>query len=279
MTKSQVSAPRPAKSPYRIAVASMSSPGNAVETYGPIVSYLTKKLKRPTQLVLAHSYAELNEKVRLREALAAFVCSGGYVEGHSRFGMELVAVPQYNGRPTYYCYIISSARSAAKGLADFRGKRFAFTDRDSNTGCGIPTYQILKMGLSPESYFQEVIYTRNHDKSIAAVRTGVVDGAAVDNILYELAIRRDPLLKVQTKIVARYGPCAAPPVVVNPNADDEFKTSLKRILLNMHRDPEGRKILRDMMTDRFVPGADSAYDSIRVMRKEIEAWRNRPGAR
>ncbi|MDO8682676.1 MAG: phosphate/phosphite/phosphonate ABC transporter substrate-binding protein [Armatimonadota bacterium] len=263
------------EAPYRIAIAGMSSPSHATETYGPIMDYFTKKLGHPTRILLAHSYADLNKMVGSGEAIGAFVCSGGYVDGRAQFGMELVAAPTFHGEATYYCHIIVPEGSEANKLRDLQGKRFAFTDRDSNTGCQMPAYQVLKMGYRPESFFAKLIYTRNHDLAIAAVRDGIVDGAAVDNLIYEVAGRRDPRLTRETKVIASYGPCASPPVVVHPSAPKEFKDSFKKVLLTMHLDPDGRRLLKSIAADRFVEIQDSAYDSIRVMRRETKAWTNR----
>jgi len=259
----------------------MSAPRESVESYSPIIAYLSKRLDRPAQLVLAHSYAELNQMIGSGEAIAAFVCSGGYVDGHSRFGLELIAAPEVDGRTVYYCCVLVPAGSKARELRDLRGKRFAFTDRDSNTRCQVPSYQILRLGERPESFFGNLIYTRSHDRAITAVREGVVDGAAVDSLIYEQAARRDPDVKREAKVIARYGPYASPPVIVSPHAPEQFKISLKYALLNMHKDAEGRKLLDSMAIDRFVVAQDSGYDSIRAMRREMKAWANqtRPPAR
>ena len=48
----------------------------------------------------------------------------------------------------------------------------------------------------------------------------------------------------------------------------ELKKRLKEILLSASTDPEGNDILKGMMIDRFVPGDDANYDSIRM----INTW-------
>ncbi|OFX13407.1 MAG: hypothetical protein A2Z18_01400 [Armatimonadetes bacterium RBG_16_58_9] len=204
------------------------------------------------------------------DAIAGFVCSRGYVDGHAALGLELVAAQALHGRPIYFCYISVPAKSEATGLKDLRGLRFAFTERGSNTGCLVPTYQIRKLGERPESFFSRLIYTTSHDRSIVAVRDRVVDGAAVDSLIYEQAVRNAPDLKTQTKVAARYGPYGSPPMVVNPHAPAGFKEALKHTLLNMHTDNEGRRILDSLMADRFVTVEDSAYESIREMIKEVK---------
>jgi phosphonate transport system substrate-binding protein len=113
------------------------------------------------------------------------------------------------------------------------------------------------------------MYTGSHDRSIVAVRDRIVDGAAVDSLIYEQAVRNAPDLKTQTRVVARYGPYGSPPMVVNPHAPADFKAALRRALLNMHTDNEGQRILHSLMADRFVTVEDSAYENIREMIREV----------
>lgn len=270
LVRSHTSDARLVQAPYRIAVANICSPRETARTYGPVVAYLSKKLKHPAQLVLARSYAELNQMVGSGDAIAAFVCSRGYVDGHKDFGLELVAAPAFRGQPVYYCYVIVSADSKAAGLRDLRGLRFAFTERGSNTGCLVPGYQIRKLGGRPESFFSKLIYTGSHDRSIVAVRDKMVDGAAVDSLIYEQAVRDEPDLRSRMRILARYGPYGSPPVVVNPHAPEGFKAAMKGILLNMHKDREARELLDSLMANRFVAIDDSAYESVRAMIREVE---------
>ncbi len=71
------------------------------------------------------------------------------------------------------------------------------------------------------------------------------------------------------KIVHKSPPYGIPPVVVHPALDQEVKARLRSILLNLHTDEAGRKILNNLMIDRFVLYNDSAYDTIRNMAHEL----------
>jgi phosphonate transport system substrate-binding protein len=59
--------------------------------------------------------------------------------------------------------------------------------------------------------------------------------------------------------------------VVHPAIDPAVKEKLRTILLTAHTKPEGRQILEKMMTERYVPIEDKAYDSVRNMKKRLAA--------
>jgi len=253
------------KLPLRVAVAAVISPRWTTQSHSDLVAYLGKRTGRSAQLVQRGTYAEVNELVRGGGVDLALVCTGAYVKGQRDFGMELLVVPQVAGETVYYSYIIIPADSEAESLANLRGKVFAFTDPMSNTGRLYPVYMLWQMGETPESFFRKTIFTYSHDNSIKAVAERLVDGAAVDSLVYDFIIAQEPRYAEQTRIIHRSPPYGIPPVVVHPDLNPQLKAQLREILLTMHQDPEGREVLQELMIDRFVPISDRAYDSVREM--------------
>lgn len=255
---------------FRIAVGGMITPKEGFAYYRRFLDYIGNKLNRHVEFVDREGYAEINKLIRQRNVDAAFVCGGPYVDGHDEFGMELLVAPMAYGGTVYYSYIIVPADSPDASLRDLRGKAFAFTDPLSNTGKLVPTYLLAVMGEKPETFFKKFVYTQSHDKSIQAVAQRIVDGAAVDSLIWEYAHRTDPKYTSRTKVIQKSPPYGIPPVVVRPGLDGETKQRLRGIFLNAHRDQEGREILSGMMIEKFVLIDDKAYDSIRDMKKWIK---------
>ena len=256
-----------------IGVAAMLSPENALPVYREIVGYLGEKMNKKTKMIFTKDYATMNEYVKSKKVVVAFVCSGPYVQAHDLWGMELVAAPSMYGETTYYSYIIVNKGSSYSSLEDLKGKKFAFTDPSSNTGKLVPTYELSKNGTTPEEFFSEYIFTGSHDKSVEAVADNLVDGAAVDNLVWEYMNHSDFSPTSKTRVIAKLGPFCIPPIVVNPSCNDTIKKNIKKILLNMHNDPDGKVILRKLYMDKFVDVQDDCYQSIR----EMEEWINASG--
>lgn len=55
-------------------------------------------------------------------------CTGPFISGLEQGTMELLAVPQVEGKVTYQGVFITAANSRIKTLDDLRGRFFAFTD-------------------------------------------------------------------------------------------------------------------------------------------------------
>ncbi len=250
----------------RIAVGGMITPKEGLAYYRHFLDYVEEKLGTKVDFVDREDYAEINDMIKKGALDAAFVCSGPYVDGHRDFGMELLAAPQAYGETVYYSYIIVARNRSIERFEDLRGRSFAFTDPLSNTGKLVPTYILAQMHETPDTFFSTYIYTNAHDKSIKAVAQGVIDGAAVDSLIWEYANRTNPEFTSKTKIIRKSAPYAIPPLVVSRTLDRKTKESLRSIFLNAHLDPKGKEILQKMMIDRFVPIDDSAYDSIRDMK-------------
>ena len=264
-TIDEESLPTQAQQPLRIGMGAMITPKDGYVYYQRLHNYIEKKLGQPVQLVDRENYDEINKLLETGNVDAAFVCSGPYVDGKKKFGMELLAMPLVKGKPIYHSYIIVHKDSPIKNLQDLRGKSFAFTDPKSNSGKLVPTYMLAKMNETPESYFSRFVFTSGHDQSIRAVAEKQVDGAAVDSLIWEYATLKTPELTVQTKVIVKSKPYGIPPMVVRPGIAPELKKRLQDILLSAANDPEGKEILNGMMIDGFVAGDDKNYDTIRAM--------------
>ncbi len=260
------------KMPLRVAVAAVISPRSTLESYDALLDYLSHRLERPVQLIQRQTYAEVNDLVRAGQVEVAFVCGGAYVEGQRDFGMELLVAPQMNGGTIYYSYLIVPSDSPARTLSDLRGKVFAFSDPLSNSGRLATAYQLAQLGTTPEAFFARTIFTYSHDNSIRAVASKLVDGAAVDSLVYESLVASDPDIGTKTHVLAKSPPYGIPPIVVPPALDAELKTQLRAALLQMHLDADGRAALARLAIDRFVSIDDSAYDSIREMARVVRGW-------
>ncbi len=254
----------------RIAVGGMTTPREGFIYYKHFLDYIGKKLGQHIDFVDRENYEEINKLVKKGDVDVAFVCGGPYVDGHKEFGMELLAAPVAYGGTVYYSYIIVFKNSPINNFKELRGKTFAFTDPLSNTGKLIPTYMLAIMNETPESFFKKFIYSQSHDKSIKAVAQNIVDGAAVDSLIWEYLNKTNLEFTSKTKIIKKSLPYGIPPVVVAPGLGLNLKKNLKEIFLNAHNDAKGKEILKGMMIDKFVDIDDSAYNSIREMKTWIE---------
>lgn len=254
----------------KVAVTAAFVSARGMDIYKDVLDYMSKKLGQPVTLVSGLSYQKVNELLRLGTVQEAFVCGYAYTREKKKCDLELLCAPvmkdpQYQGKPVYYSYVIVPKDSKAKSFKDLRGKKYALSDPLSNSGHNMPRYKLAQMGTTKEKFFSVCDFTGAHEKSIELVARKVYDGASIDSLVWDYDNKYHPESTSKTKVIEKHGPAGIPPVVVPRRIDPKLKKSLQSILVNMHKDPQGRRILDKALMSKFVVVDDSNYDSIRQM--------------
>lgn len=231
--------------------------------------YLEDHLQRPVEFVQRRSYRELDEMLEQGSLDAGWVCGAPYVRHKS--SQRLLAVPVWHGEPFYRSYLIVPKRDAGtRSMADLRGKIFAYSDPDSNSGHLVPEGDIVRLGADPKTFFKKTIYTYAHSKSVEAVADGLVDGARVDGYVYEQLGKFYPDLVARTRVVDKSDKYGFPPMVTRANLPEADFKKLQNTLLNMQNDAEGRVLLAAMGIDKFIAGNDKLFDGIVALIREVD---------
>ncbi len=258
----------------KVAVAAMVSPKETFSYYRQLLSYIGARLGREVHLIQRKTYGEINELLAIGQIDLAFICSGPYVAGRDEGGFELLVTPEVQGTPFYRAYLIVNKNGPFHNLQDLKGRVFAFTDPESNTGKLVPAYWLAQMGTDPETFFKKTIYTYSHDNSILAVNRGLVDGASVDGLIWEYYNHRNPALTSVTRIIKKSDPYGNPPLVASTHLSPKLKQRAQDLLFSMHLDPDGQKILEELRISKFVAPREEWYEPIREMKKTL-ALKNR----
>jgi phosphonate transport system substrate-binding protein len=267
----------PRSSPaLKVAVGAMVSPRETLIYYGQLLDYIGRKVDLEVELIQRKTYGEINDLLAQGQIDLAFVCSGPYVAGRDKFGFELIATPQVQGSSFYHSYLIVNRDTSFERIENLRGKVFAFTDPDSNTGRLVPAYWLAQMGENPENFFKKTIYTHSHDNSILAVAKGLVDGAAVDGLVWEYYRERNPSLTALTRVIRKSDPYGNPPVVASRYLSSDLKKRIGQVLFSLHLDPDCEKILRSLMINRFLEPQEEWYDGIRRIHSALASQERKP---
>jgi phosphonate transport system substrate-binding protein len=256
---------------FRVAVGSMISARETAIHYHQLLDYIAGKLGREIQLVQRKTYGEINELIGLGQIDLAFICSGPYAIGKEKYSLEAMAMPQVRGSYLYQSFLIVNKDSPFQKLDDLKGKIFAFTDAESNSGKLVPTYWLRQQGEIPETFFQKIIYTYSHDNSIMAVAKSLVDGAAVHGQIWEYYNHRNPTFTSKTRIIKKSKPFGNPPVVASSHLPNPMKERIRKLLYNMHREPDGKRILDELMIDRFIAPKEDRYHPIIEMNQDLKS--------
>lgn len=230
--------------------------------------WLEKKLLRPVVFVQRGSYREIVDLVRSGKIDFAWLCGYPYVR--FRHELKLVAVPLWRGHPLYQSYlIVPSGDTRSQSLGDLRGKVFAYSDPDSNSGFLYPQYLLSQQGENPALYFSRTFFTWAHRKVVEAVGIGLADGGAVDGYVWETLAETRPDLTRETRIINRSEDLGHPPFVARPDIPPVQLERFRATLLGMSGDPVGAELLKSLRLDGFVVGSPRLFDGIARMADKV----------
>ena len=255
----------------RVAVASITSPKQTMTFYHELLRYFGEKLEQDVILVQRKTYAEVNQLLGRGDIDLAFICSGPYAVAKNRYHLIPIAVPVIMQKETYRSYLIVNRDSPASNFEALRGRTFAFSDPESNTGFLVPNFILNSIGETADHFFSKTIYTYSHDNSIMAVARSLVDGAFVHEQIWEYFRRQDPEFTSQTRVIFRSQPFGHPSVVASSHLSPKIIERIKHVLYNLQLDPHGKAILDHLMIQRFVPVKEELYDPIRRMYLTLNA--------
>lgn len=233
-------------------------------------TWLEARLGRPVVFVQRGSYREVVDLIRSGKLDFAWICGYPYVR--HRHELKLVAVPLWRGGPYYQSYLIVPAQDFHVGsLTDLRGKIFAYSDPDSNSGYLYPRYALATRGFNPSDFFSRSFFTWAHRKVVEAVGVGLADGGAVDGYVWETLAEVHPELTRATRIIERSPDLGHPPLVARADIAPRELERFRTVLLEMPADPTGEALLRRLRLDGFTPGQPSLFDGIARMASRMQA--------
>ncbi|MBL0712780.1 MAG: phosphate/phosphite/phosphonate ABC transporter substrate-binding protein [Desulfosarcina sp.] len=253
------------RSALRVAVGAMISPQRTFTYYVQLLNYIGRKTDRPVKMIQRKTYGEINTLLGNGRIDLAFICAGPYTSGKDQYGFKALAVPIVRGEPYYQAYLIVHRDSDYQHLDDLRGKVFAFTDPESNTGKLVPTFWLRQIEETPPTFFRRSIYSFSHDNSIMAVAEALVDGAAVHSQVWEYLNRKQPAQTEKTRIIKISQAFGNPPMVASGHLRAVTRERIQAVLLSMHRNTTGRSILDELLIERFTLPEEEWYRPIAKM--------------
>lgn len=236
-------------------------------------TYLEARIGRPVEFVLRRTYREIMHLLETGDLDFAWICGFPYARRREPEYLELLAVPVFQGLPLYRSYIIVHRDALAGGLDDLRGRVFAFSDPDSNSGYLVPRAMLMERRLPPDKFFRLTFFTYNHAETIEAVADKFADAGAVDSYVWEYVSHSNPGLAGRTRVVARSQLFGFPPLVARRTTDRVLLQRMAEALHRMHEEPDGRDLLAELEIDRLIPGDPTLYDGIRQMADRLSASR------
>lgn len=166
-------------------------------------------------LSVTQSYSAAVEALCSGSADMAFVGPAAYLQAHARGCADLLAAGVREGKSLYYSGIFVPEDSPLRSLADVKGKRMAFGDLNSTSSFLMPMAMMISAGIEPARDLGAVRLTGSHPNSLAALRAGEVDAAALSFDSYDRALRAGVPGIETFRVLACSAPMPYPPFVAS----------------------------------------------------------------
>ena len=168
---------------------------------------------------------------------------------------------------TYKSQILVQSASGITDLNGLKGKKFSFVDPISASGYLFPTLLVKnKTGQDPKSFFGSTIFAGSHDKSVLAVYSGQVDGAAsFIDARTDAGMPADVMAK--TKVIDTAGPIPNDGIAVAKGFPAELKAQVTKALIDYCASDAGKTQckalfgwdgLKEVTADFYNPVRDAA---------------------
>lgn len=234
---------------------------NDLELLSMLKNYLSHQTGRDVQLVQRRTYEEITALLLSGQLTAAWIC--GYPLVQYRDQLALVAVPLWREQPLYSSYLIVPAARDVVGVDDLQGDLHAFSDPNSNSGYLVTAALLADKGLKPDSFFRDTIFTYGHRNVVRAVASGLAQSGSVDGYVWEVMASLEPELTTRTKVIRKSELLGFPPVAcLAGQANSTDVELIRKALLSMADDSEGRTILSLLKLDGFAEEPQRLYDPI-----------------
>ena len=244
------------------------SPVGIVKQWTPLLDYLTRKVGQPFEMALFENYQDLMGAFEQKQ-IDIFE-SGAFTHLVAMDGgdAEFLAGPVRMGSPSYRSIFIVRSDSDIERLDDLKGTSLALTDELSTSGFLLPRVMLKRKGITtPAEFFEQIVLTGSHNRSIEAVLEGAVNVAGVgDSFLAHLK----PESREKLRILETSGPISYGPVTVRRDLNSAIKNKIRSALLNYHKHLSA-DIKQVVQIDRFTNDETWDYASLRAYRDETKA--------
>lgn len=225
-------------------------------------AHLESALRRPVQFVQRGSYRQIVDLLLSDGIDVAWLCGFPFVLNEPR--LRLVAVPLYQGQPLYRSHLVVPASdSATRNVLDLRGKVFAYSDPQSNSGYLVPRVELIRASESPDRFFRRAFYTFGHRKVVEAVQVGLAQAGSVDGYVWDTLQQQHRGSTDGVHVAWRSTEHGFPPIVARRSLDVDEAEQVAAALIDMPRRETGRALLQRLNIDGFTLGKPELFDSIR----------------
>lgn len=230
----------------------------------PLTKYLSQELGVEVNLVIGKNYLDTMDAIGKNKIQIAYLTPTTYPKSarlHGTAGIEPLVRFQKKGSGTYRSCIIAPIDSSIETIADLKGQKFAFGNKNSTSSHLMPRSILAGAGVQFEDIKAE--YLGTHSNVAAAVSVEQFSGGGVKESVANKFAEDE-----EVKIIAISDPIPQFPICVNKHVTSDLKTRIIAAFDKLNDGTTNSKAVMQAINKGFTgveKTASGDYDVIRTM--------------
>ncbi|MCG8488209.1 MAG: phosphate/phosphite/phosphonate ABC transporter substrate-binding protein [Chromatiales bacterium] len=232
--------------------------------FRPLTQHLEKHLNRRVRLELSPTFEIFLNRLKERRYDLVHLNQFEYINANKELGYIVIAQNEEFGERTIRGAIYVRKDSGIVETSQLKGKKILFGGGPrAMMSYIVPTYLLRQTGLMEGDYKE--IYASNPPNAVLATFQKQADAGGAGEVVARLPLVKKKIDVSELQTLAVSQPLPHLPWAVKEEMDNDLKSKITDLLLNLKNSTEGKKILKSARLSAINPASDAEYDSHRVI--------------
>ena len=246
----------------RVSAIPDEAPTELQRKFTPLGKYLEAQTGMKVVFTPVSDYAAVVESLATKKIDLAWLGGFTFVQARIRTNGTAIPIAQREEDAKFTSRFIT-ADPAIKGLADLKGKTFAFGAPSSTSGSLMPRFFLQQTGLNPEKDFKNVAFSGAHDATVAFVAAGKAEAGVLNASVWDKLVEAKKVDTDKVRVFATTPPYFDYNWTVRGDLDPLLIKKLTDAFLKLDpANPEHKEILALQRAAKFIPTKKENYDGI-----------------
>ena len=252
----------------RVSAIPDEAPTELQRKFKPLGDYLQRETGLAVQFTPVTDYAAVVEGLASNKIDLAWLGGFTFVQAKLRTNGGAVPIVQRAEDEKFTSRFIVPIDSPVKGLADLKGKTFAFGAPSSTSGHLMPRFFLMKAGINPDTDFKAVAFSGAHDATVAFVASGRAEAGVLNASVMDKLVETANPNASKVRVLATTPPYYDYNWTVRPGLDAALTKKIAEAFLKLDPTrPEQKEIMDLQRASRFIATQTSNYDGIEAAAK------------
>ena len=252
-----------AQAVLRVSAIPDEAPTELQRKFAPLGEYLEKEIGMKVEFTPVTDYAAVVESLATKKLDMAWLGGFTFVQTKLRTKGTAIPIVQRAEDEKFTSRFIVPIDSTAKGLADLKGKTFAFGAPSSTSGHLMPRYFLMQAGISPDTDFKNVAFSGAHDATVAFVAGGKAEAGVLNASVWDKLVETKNPNALKVRVLSSTPPYYDYNWTVRRDLDPAIVTKLTNAFIKLDpANPAHKAILDLQRASKFIPTKASNYDGI-----------------